>query len=480
MIPALFIFFFCMLSILSGKDVQRKNHQAPKISIKPHWAVSLGDNVTIICEGLLFSLQYFYLEKDGQEISSKNGIGNTDFPIANANREHGGNYTCSYKDLKSQSKSQPSEPVELLIRDPVLPRPSIYLSPSRVVALGSIITILCMVQGPSKRFYLHTGEDEKTMEPYKDFAFLYVYNINWDDGKSYQCSYSAPSGFFISEPSNPMELLIVDPKLPRPSISLSPMDGVTVGRNVTIDCLSQDTAKNFYLQKLSDPLTDEPMQTEGRIGKLLLNNASVDHHGNYSCSYQPKSEPFRVSELSDPVELLITDPDLPRPMIFMSPTGATRLRSNITIYCSINDSFVMFHLYKAGDPMTSQPMEADEDMAMFSINNVSVNDSGVYHCCYRPPLKSFFISKPSNQVELLVLDPGEALLQMELPVVWYIPLTVSFFAQIPAYLGLKSLSTPVAWLSLEDKLKSSPSVLLVSTLAETRSAAAILWLLVLT
>ncbi|KAL8176757.1 UNVERIFIED_CONTAM: hypothetical protein K2H54_038315 [Gekko kuhli] len=145
------------------------------------------------------------------------------------------------------------------------------------------------------------------------------------------------------------------------------------------------------------------MQTEGTVGKFLISNASLDHRGNYSCSYHPKSEPFSVSEPSDPVELLITDPDLLRPTISMRPTGIARLRSNVTVYCSTNGTFVMFRLYKSGDPMTSQPMETDGDMAMFSINNVGVKDSGDYYCCYRPTSESFFISKPSNHVKLLVL-----------------------------------------------------------------------------
>ncbi|XP_077171588.1 alpha-1B-glycoprotein-like [Paroedura picta] len=413
MTAAFFILFFGMFPILPGNGAPSKKSQLSKISIKPQRAVSLGDNATITCEGPLFSsLHFYYLVKDGQEISCKRGMGNMDFPITNANPNHGGIYTCYYADLKNQSKSCRSKPVELLIRDPALPRPSMYFYPSRMAVLKSYVYILCEVKGPSKQIYLHAGGVEKNMDPAADYGCFFIPAVGWDDGKSYQCSYSSQSGFFISEPSHPMELLIVDLRFPRPNISLSHMDGVPVGSNVTIDCQSQDMPKDFYLRKLNPDQNAsifeslQTLQAEGTTGKFLIANASLDHRGSYNCSYHPKSEPFSVSESSDGVELLITDSDLLRPAISMRPPGIARLRTNVTIYCSTNGSFERFVLYKSGDPMTSQPMETDGDMAVFSINNVTVDDSGIYHCCYRPTLKSFLISKPSNQVELLVLDPS--------------------------------------------------------------------------
>ncbi|XP_053121500.1 leukocyte immunoglobulin-like receptor subfamily A member 1 isoform X2 [Hemicordylus capensis] len=278
-----------------------------------------------------------------------------------------------------------------------------------MAVLGSNITIQCWVQGPTIKFYLVKVGDKNVpnmMETSGGLANFSLTKVDREDGRNYHCKYRPRTGFFISMPSDEVDLLIIDPDLAKPTISLHPTELVTLGGNVTIYCKSQDRAKNFYLQKPGDQMIYHPMETNGTLAKFSISSANFEHGGSYSCNYCLKSKPYVISQPSDLVELLITDPDLPRPNISLSPSRIALLGSNITIHCWVEVLIKTFYLYKTGDWMTLRSVKPDDGvMANFSINRVGSNHGGEYHCIYRPP-SEFLISEPSNPMKLLILDPS--------------------------------------------------------------------------
>ncbi|CAM4617991.1 unnamed protein product [Lepidochelys kempii] len=91
-----------------------------------------------------------------------------------------------------------------------------------------------------------------------------------------------------------------------------------------------------------------------------------------------------MSSPSDPVDLAVTDPSLPRPSISLSPTGVTAPGADVTIRCRGQSQDVRFFLHKAGDLNPPRHMDPAGDGAEFHIPTVGRQHGGSYGCSYRP------------------------------------------------------------------------------------------------
>ncbi|XP_054850086.1 leukocyte immunoglobulin-like receptor subfamily A member 2 [Eublepharis macularius] len=335
--------------------------------------------------------------------------GQSNFSITNVSKEDGGEYTCYSCDPNTQSQSERSEPVELLIQDPDLPRPNISIRPNKWAAIGHNVTIQCWAKGPIKRFYLHTVNKKiqevqliQEVEPDGDMAEFLLSNVNWHHAGRYHCNYRPPSGFLTSMSSNSVEL--PDISIPGPIISVTPAEWVSLERNITIYCQSNFPVwhiRTFYLEKEGGQISLE-LKLHEESATFFIGKASWEHGGRYTCRYTFRSI---ISQPSDSVELLITDPDLPRPNISLSPNAVAVLGSNITIQCWTEGLNNTFSLRKDGEQRASRSAEPEGGRALFRISYVRLDHAGSYSCSYRPP-KLFKSSETSRKVELLVLDPS--------------------------------------------------------------------------
>nr|XP_034990902.1 immunoglobulin superfamily member 1-like [Zootoca vivipara] len=354
----------------------------------------------------------FYLQKSGEEMLQPclgTGEATAQCFISNVDQAHTGEYSCRYSESKPFIISKTSELVRLLMTDQNIARPNISLIPGYIAQLGSKVTIQCSAQGQSKRFYLHKAEDQKnlqialTNEDRKNFS---INKMDWEDGGSFYCSYTEPSQFFTSsETSDRVELFVLDPKLSKPNITLAHTQWVVRGGNATINCHSQPWAAKFLFEKTGKQMPLQVIEINGTMGTFFMKDANLEDGGNYSCRYSAKEKPFSISEPSDLVTIKITDPDLPRPNISFHPSTMPQLGGNITIQCSVNNSYKAWYLYKDDGKKELQSVETSSSNAVFLINNVSEADGGSYYCNYRPQSESF-ISEASNTVDLYLVDPN--------------------------------------------------------------------------
>ncbi|CAM5130996.1 unnamed protein product [Natator depressus] len=304
----------------------------------------------------------------------------------------------------------PSDPVQLVVADPSLPRPSISLSPTGVTAPGADVTIRCQGQRWDVRFFLHKAGDLNPpghTDPAGDGAEFHIPTVGRQDGGSYSCSYWPPSEPFISsDPSDPVQLVVAEPSYPKPSISLSPSGGVSLGGAVSVWCRGQHRDMRFVLNKEGRHF--QTVDPKGFEAVFPISNVSWEDGGSYSCSYHSRSKPSAASSPSDPVELVVracllcADPSLPRPSISLSPTGVTTPGANVTIRCEGQRRDVRFFLHKAGDLNPPRDMDPAGDGAEFHIPTVGRQHGGNYSCSYRPPSEPFVSSDPSDPVELVV------------------------------------------------------------------------------
>ncbi|CAM5173485.1 unnamed protein product [Eretmochelys imbricata] len=385
----------------------------PSISLSPTGVTAAGADVTIRCQGQSRDVRFF-LHKAGDLNPPRHmdpaGDG-AEFHIPTVGQQHGGSYSCSYRPRSEPFvSSQPSHPVQLVVADPSLPRPSISLNTTEITAPGANVTIRCRGQSRDVRFFLHKAGDlnpPRHMDPAGDGAEFHIPTVGRQHGGSYSCSYRPRSEPFVSsQPSHPVELVVADPSLPRPSISLSPTGVTAPGANVTIRCRGQSRDVRFFLHKDGDLNPPRHMDPAGNRAKFHIPTVGRQHGGSYSCSYRPRSDPFVSSQPSDPVELVVADPSLPRPSISLSPTGVTAPGANVTIRCRGQSRDVRFFLHKAGDLNPPRHMDPAGDGAEFHIPTVGQQHRGSYGCSYRPPSEPFVSSQPSDPVELVVADPS--------------------------------------------------------------------------
>ncbi|XP_065427968.1 immunoglobulin superfamily member 1-like [Chrysemys picta bellii] len=177
----------------------------PSISLSPTGVTPLGANVTVRCQGQRQDVRFF-LHKAGdlnpQRHMDPAGNG-AEFLIPTVGRQHGGNYSCSYR-LRSQPfvSSQPSDPVQLVAS----------AVPSRVMALGGNVTIRCESLSPGMEFFLrkagHPNLQVRTV-PDGTVAEFPISTVSWEDGGNYTCDYrSITDQSRLSYLSDPVEIIV--------------------------------------------------------------------------------------------------------------------------------------------------------------------------------------------------------------------------------------------------------------------------------
>uniref|UniRef100_A0A8C0HB88 Ig-like domain-containing protein n=1 Tax=Chelonoidis abingdonii TaxID=106734 RepID=A0A8C0HB88_CHEAB len=211
-------------------------------------------------------------------------------------------------------------PLCLLLSAEMYPKPTISLSPSRVIALGQDVTIWCQAGRRDARFSLFKVGDWTLpghVEPAGAGGEFLIHSMRQGDRGSYY--HYATDPFAWSEPSDPEELLVAGEGLPRPNISLSPTGVTAPGANVTIWCQGPRRDMRFFLHKAGDLNLQRQMDPAGDVAEFLIPTVGQQHRGSYSCSYRPQSEPFVSSQPSDTVQLVVAGEELGSASLFPSP-----------------------------------------------------------------------------------------------------------------------------------------------------------------
>uniref|UniRef100_A0A8C4W2I9 Ig-like domain-containing protein n=1 Tax=Gopherus evgoodei TaxID=1825980 RepID=A0A8C4W2I9_9SAUR len=188
----------------------------------------------------------------------------------------------------------------------------------------------------------------------------------------------------------------------KPTIWVSPSRVVALGGSVTIRCEGQYPGMEFVLRKPGHPNLQVQSVRDGTVAEFPIPRLSREDGGSYTCEYHSITDQSRWSYLSDPVEIIVGDPSLPRPSISLSPTGVTVPGADVTIRCQGQHQDVRFFLHKAGDLNPQQHMDPAGVGAEFLIPTVGQQHGGNYSCSYRPWSEPFVSSYVSSSVELVV------------------------------------------------------------------------------
>uniref|UniRef100_A0A803Y0P2 Ig-like domain-containing protein n=1 Tax=Meleagris gallopavo TaxID=9103 RepID=A0A803Y0P2_MELGA len=204
-------------------------------------------------------------------------------------------------------------------------------------------------------------------------------------------------------------------QLPRPSLSLHPSQEIEVGDNVTLRCHLPRPAAWVWLRQHEGWTIARYSDKEQDTVEFSFLSTNREHAGTYRCKYQV-SDSEDVSEMSDPVELVLTDRRYPPPGISLSFEGHVMTAinisihmergSNVTIRCWNWEYGSSFLLHKGGH---SAPVQRQDPigggMATFTLFGVSPTDSGTYSCSYRPRGHPSVSSPLGDSVTLEVTSP---------------------------------------------------------------------------
>eukprot|EP00076_Gallus_gallus_P036521 XP_025002059.1 immunoglobulin superfamily member 1-like [Gallus gallus] len=171
--------------------------------------------------------------------------------------------------------------------------------------------------------------------------------------------------------------------VPRPSLSLHPSQGVSLGDTVTRRCKLPQPAAWVRLLWYQNPTYIEQKDKTQEIAEFSLTGIKQEDAVKYQCQYQGL-EPAGTSQKSDPVERLVTDHRYPPPGISLRPKEHVEMGSNITIQCWNKKYGAAFLLHKDGHSAPIQHQEPnDGGTATFTLFGVTPADSGTYRCSYR-------------------------------------------------------------------------------------------------
>uniref|UniRef100_A0A8V0XR74 Ig-like domain-containing protein n=1 Tax=Gallus gallus TaxID=9031 RepID=A0A8V0XR74_CHICK len=197
--------------------------------------------------------------------------------------------------------------VTSLCSDHRYPPPGISLSPEEHVEIGTNVTIRCWNNISGVAFFLHKDGHSAPIQRQKlsagSTATFTLFGVTPADSGTYRCSYRI-RGCWTSGKSDPVELVVTG-EVPRPSLSLHPSQGVSLGDNVTLRCHLPRMAAWVQLWLNGTLRFNKEKDKEQDTAEFSFAVTNLEDAGTYQCRYQV-SEPLRTSKKSDPVELVIS------------------------------------------------------------------------------------------------------------------------------------------------------------------------------
>ncbi|XP_045645344.1 T-cell-interacting, activating receptor on myeloid cells protein 1-like isoform X1 [Ursus americanus] len=201
-----------------------------------------------------------------------------------------------------------------------------------------------------------------------------------------------------------------DDSLPKPSLRAWPSSVMPPKSNVTLQCQTSTKNVNFVLRKGSTFVESMPSQasTVG-LAEFRLTDLKSFNAGQYTCEYYTQERPHITSQPSDILLLLVTG-DFPKPSLQAHRRGEVTAGENVTLQCQRPDNvyyIVMFALLKAGAAGPIQVQTPAGKETVFSLQNVTVSDTGNYSCVCFQRKAPFWASHPSDRLEVRVTDKTE-------------------------------------------------------------------------
>ncbi|XP_059535500.1 immunoglobulin superfamily member 1-like [Myotis daubentonii] len=382
-----------------------------------------GQELQIRCKGWLAGMG-FALYKEGlqEPVQQLGAVGREAFfTIPRMEDKDEGNYSCStHTEMHPFKWSEPSEPLELIIKD-MYPKPFFNTWDRPVVTPGARVTFNCSTPQQHMSFILYkdgseiASSDKSWTSSGASAAQFVIISVGISDGGNYSCRYYDFATW--SEPSNSVELVVTE-FYPKPILLAEPGPVVLPGKNVILHCQGALEGMRFALLHEGTQVPLQFQSTSGNSADFFLHTTGAEDSGNYSCVYYETTMSNRGSHLSKPIMIWVTD-TFPKPWLFAEPSSVVPMGKNVTLWCQGPVHGVGYILHKEKEATSMQPWGSTSYDGAFPITNISGANMGRYTCCYHPDWASPIKIQASNTLELIVtgLLPKPSLSAQPSPVV---------------------------------------------------------------
>ncbi|XP_066230571.1 leukocyte immunoglobulin-like receptor subfamily A member 6 [Saccopteryx leptura] len=203
------------------------------VSLKPslltQWGpiVVSGQSLTLQCHSNVSYDRFILFKEEGHDLprslvlQPQPGLSHANFSLDTVSSSHGGWYRCYGGHSLFSEWSAPSDPVDILVAG-LLDRPFLSVQPGSTVASGENVTLLCQSQSPTDTFLLSKEgiadpplrlRSKLRAQQYQ--AEFSMGPVTSSHGGTYRCySSDSTSHYLLSQPSEPLELLVSGPTHP--------------------------------------------------------------------------------------------------------------------------------------------------------------------------------------------------------------------------------------------------------------------------
>ncbi|XP_038956311.1 T-cell-interacting, activating receptor on myeloid cells protein 1-like isoform X2 [Rattus norvegicus] len=304
-----------------------------------------------------------------------------------------------------------------------LPKPSLQAHQRSNVTAKENVTLHCQKPDNVTEYKMFMLLKEGTSSPVQvqssesNRADFLLHNMIPYDTGNYSCVYHKKEApFWASHPSDHIQIFVSDPNvgqtdtkrddtLPKPCLSAWPNSVASENGNVTLHCVSPTPDIQLVLRKGGVILDSRlPHHLTQATAEFRLTNLRQADAGYYTCEYYLKTSPDRISPSSDGLLLLVTG-YLYKPSLRVNHSGLMTTGGKVNLQCQKPHNltnYKMFALLKEGMSSPVQFQNSESDTVDFTLQDVTVNDTGRYSCVYLQTEAPFRTSYPSDHLVISV------------------------------------------------------------------------------
>ncbi|XP_009677504.1 T-cell-interacting, activating receptor on myeloid cells protein 1 isoform X4 [Struthio camelus] len=281
------------------------------------------------------------------------------------------------------------------------PNVTIYLQPPGVIPLGGSATIHCECQYNGGSFVLYrNGQQFHTWKPHGSRVNFSISNATQSFSGPYSCHYLHGDDGAVLARSDTLEVLVQELQGPKPVLSILPGHEVAAGSGVLLQCTFQYANAGCFLYL--EGRTGAVRYFPEREAKFHLSQVVKGDGGRYSCQCYIKETPPKWFSTSEYLELVVRDPGLARPSLFLEPRGHVRPGTNATLLCTGVGQSAQVYFWM--DRKMIKKTETKGNVATFVLPHVMGHHGGTYACTYHSRKQPYLSSELSNTVWLVVAD----------------------------------------------------------------------------
>ncbi|XP_075045705.1 immunoglobulin superfamily member 1-like [Mixophyes fleayi] len=289
------------------------------ITNDPRNIIVMGDTITLKCvKGSQNANNYYLLHINGTGHNGTLEESSGEFLFRDIKNENNGNYACRYRDAAFFSEFSSS--LNIFVQEK-FPRPSINVSPRRVVQPGAAITITCRAHRANIRFTILKNNAIITQGSDDGSKFSYVINAaNNENEGYYSCIYESKNGSSVhlkSVRSNPMRISVLGLAAPSLTCEEDPNDS----RKFRINCtIPESTAPldelYFFLLNGSKLIENEVRAKDKSVTFIVAKPPHITK--KYLCMYQIEHDSEDLADSLYSAEKYLWE-DLPQPSMHLEP-----------------------------------------------------------------------------------------------------------------------------------------------------------------